>query len=125
MKKYTGNNSSIGTASHLELHYSESKPKNPNRRLRKKCIYYHCTSKYCEKLGITCVGPSNALCKYYREPAPKKKGIVVGSLVNSPQYGVGMIMNITIYDSAYFEVKYHKNNIVRKYSSKEIKDILI
>ena len=125
MKKYSGNDSPMGTASHIEIHYPRNNHHSPNRKSRKKCIYYHSTSKYCGKLGITCVGPSNVLCKYYREPTPKKKGIVVGALVNSPQHGIGMVMNITTYESIYFEVKYHKNNIVRKYTLKEIKELLL
>lgn len=66
MSNYRGTAGSVGTATHptrpLEIFKNNNKCK---RKSKYKCVYYHSLTHDCTKLNIECVGPSNALCKYY------------------------------------------------------------
>ena len=124
LKRYGGNSSSIGTASHIEKHFPTKRTSQTSRRLRSKCVYYCSVSKRCNKLEIACVGPSNELCNgNYKEDKPIRNTIEIGTLVKSSQYGVGMVMNT--YNQRFFEVKYHNSNFLKKYTLQEIKQILL
>ena len=123
MKRYSGNNSSLGTASHLELHYP-SNSSTATRRSRNKCKYYNPESKWCSALKASCVGPSNELCQAYEEAtSQKKKDGFVNAIVNDPKEGVGMV--VRSFGPGFFEVKYHETGLVRKYTYSELKKILL
>ena len=62
-----GNSSGIGTASHPEEHRELWINKKTLQRTRNKCIHYEFQTRFCKRLKVGCVGPSNKLCKYYRE----------------------------------------------------------
>lgn len=122
--RHSGNASSLGTGSHLVKIYEHSTPSAPTRRSRNKCIHYCQEIKTCNKLNIECVGPSNPLCKDYfeKESGQAKHPLIgVGAIVNSPIHGIGMILGI---NGPVYKVKFHKDNLARTYSKKEIKRML-
>ena len=124
-KRHSGNASSLGTGSHLVKIYDRSPSGKTTRRSRTKCIHYCQEIKTCNKLNIGCVGPSNPLCKDYCEKvitqAPRPR-IAINTIVNSPKYGIGMILDIK---TPIYEVKFQKDNITRTLSKKEIKRMLL
>lgn len=61
MRRYRGNDSSIGTGTHIEKHYYRSSLEE-----KLKCLYYDNESKKCIKVGIHCVGPSHYMCTKYK-----------------------------------------------------------
>lgn len=121
MKKYKQNDSSIGTATHIFKYCYKTNDTKTQKRSRYKCIYYIYKTTICKKLNISCVGPSNSLCKNYCEKKSIKK-IDVGTLVNSSQYGIGMIINV---HNSVYRVKYNNTNIIRSYWYDEIKKIVL
>lgn len=121
MGNYNGNSSAIGTASHAEkIHrYSGEGAK----RSKYKCPYYNRKTKYCNKLGISCVGVTNVLCTGY---PPKKKKSLVNRLVFDETLGVGMVMEeLNFNDKTIFVVRYKNNDSRRKYFLKELQKKLI
>lgn len=118
-KRYRGNAGFIGTASHVEQYYGVAPPSN-SKKSRYKCYYYGQKTKMCSKLNITCVGPSNALCKHYRVSTGEVHQ--VGKLINHPEHGVGMIMTV---QGPVCEVKYHRSKEIRKYRIDAIKKMIL
>ena len=123
MNRKNGNNSSIGTASHMERHYALPKNITSKRRSRNKCEQYEKETKICRHLGIACVGPSNELCRKYIEKAVKRSSIEVGSIVNDSRYGVGLVTRQ--FGVEFYEVRFCQEDILRKYNEKEIKKIIL
>ena len=126
MKRYSGNSSSIGTASHVEKRYQHTTSTSGKRRSKYKCVYYDKATQQCKKLRVGCVGPSNILCRDYRTPqpnisTPQTQLPCVGTAVSSPDLGVGKI--ICVQDSIY-TVQYEDGNKIRKYWLREIKHIV-
>ena len=127
MNRHSGNNSSLGTGSHLEKHFPTRENSENRRRSRNKCANYDSSAKWCRQLGIGCVGPSNPLCKEYHEPIPlcKKKTkphIHVGQIVNDKKHGVGMILAV---QGQICTVRFHINNIERKCELKQARKMLL
>lgn len=123
MRRYRGNDSSIGTGTHLEKHYYRSSIEE-----KRKCLYYDDKSKKCIKVGIRCVDPSHYMCTKYK---PKKhlsdriseeKDNYVGMIVVDEIYGVGMIIEEHVNkDRNVYVVKYDKGDLIRRYFLKEIR----
>ena len=129
MKRYNGNGSSLGTASHLERHYPAN-ASTTTKRSRKKCMHYHHEARWCNDLKVSCVGPSNELCRAYQEVAPnskvvyhKKNVVCIGSIVSDPNHGIGMIINTCEPD--FFEVKFCEKGYVQRYNRREVKKMLL
>lgn len=121
MGNYNGNSSEIGTASHAEkIHrYSGKEAK----RSKYKCPHYNRKTKYCNKLGVSCVGVTNVLCTSY---PPKKEKSLVNRLVFDETLGVGMVMEeLNFNDKTIFVVRYKNNDSRRKYFLKELQKKLI
>ena len=126
MNRKNGNNSSIGTASHTEKHFPVAQNTTSTRRSRNKCQQYEKETKMCRSLRITCVGPSNELCKDYTEhkkKATKQSVIASGAIVNDPRHGVGMIMRE--FGTGFYEVRFHRDDTIKKYNREEVKKILL
>ena len=152
MSRHNGNNSSLGTASHAEIYFNHTKKANSNRRSRYKCARYHNKTRICGYLGITCVGPSNELCKEYKEKGTKKSSstkndsqsvrgshkkeinaknfqqiqvssIPDNAIVNDPINGVGMVMGYR--GSGLYEIRFVQNKVTKIYTRGETSSILL
>ena len=124
MKRHSGNASSIGTSTHPEKHYNHST--DSTKRSRYKCIHYEAQPRFCRKLEIRCVGPSNQLCTHYAEEDIEPEQEVVGRLINCPNYGIGMVINMTAgKHEPVCTVKFHKSNMERKYFYREIEKFFL
>ena len=116
------NASSIGTATHTEKHFKPAS-KDSKRKTRNKCINYCKETHDCKILKIECVGPSNDFCKHYCEIENSNiKPITVNALVNSFEYGVGMVIEI---NGPVCKIKFHKNNLIRRYWDHEVREMLL
>ena len=80
-------------------------------------------------MQIDCVGPSNLLCKDYREAEPRcssnkkaKPTVSIGRLINDKEQGVGMIVDI---QGEVCTVRFHKSNKERKYWLKQTQKMLL
>ena len=127
MRRYRGNDSSIGTSTHLEKHHYKSSVEE-----KCKCLYYDVKNKKCIKVGIHCAGPSHYLCAKYKpkkhqlEHESGKKESFIGRIINDEKYGVGMIIEENVYkDRTVYVVKYRKGDLIRRYFIKEIREKIL
>lgn len=129
MRRYSGNASSIGTGTHLEKHYIHRGSGNSKRQSRYKCKHFCKATGLCGVLGITCVGPSNQLCKNYwnkknrgeeknkEQSAKTQNPLGEGVLVYDAKCGLGSII---MAKTPYYLVEYYADKSVKQYNRDEI-----
>ena len=124
LKRFSGNSSALGTCSHPERHFPEKEFGTSQRHSRNHCIHYDHSAKWCQCMQVSCVGPSNPLCKHYSEakPVTNSSRTYVGALVNDPQYGVGMIMSTK---KGTCIVKFHKTGKEKHYWLNDVQKMLL
>lgn len=120
MSNYKNNGSSIGTATHTEKHFKLNG--DSRKKSRHKCQYYEQATQDCIKLRISCVGPSNKLCRYYSENKKTVNNLIgENQFVYHEKYGVGIIIRV---EQSVYEVGYAKDNKKRLYNEREIKELI-